>query len=391
MQFGGQEVVSMDAIGDVIVVMICNENSNPIDNVSRTNMPLPRVFHDHESKYAATKEDAKRRTPEEISRLVNCYLPKDWALVLVGLSSTIPAIIGEGFKGTQILSFDDNIERSMRLTEWVRQHDGVVFQFPAEESDHYESENDMAQREEGHEAHNDTWMDDDGGDDEDDDDDDDDEDNDDDDTISLLEPEVVTPKETGTKRKRKISIHMNVVGLESFAVENTQPLRRSSRPPKATEEVIGLGKGKAVALSTIVKKKCSSTTRRPSAITTASQGEPTTVFMTGIPSSSLYHSVASTETPANGVEFKVGDRVNLLDINDDVIVAIARIISIPGSGQLHNRMQPEGFYKVVVEHVVVGEYPLMVPNKDDDLEQLYVRDVEGTMTTWRHDRIAYMK
>ena len=92
----------MDAIGDVIVVMICRENSNPIDNVSRTNMPLPRVFHDHESKYAATKEDAKRRTPEEISRLVNCYLPKDWALVLVGLSSTIPAIIGEGFKGTQI-------------------------------------------------------------------------------------------------------------------------------------------------------------------------------------------------------------------------------------------------------------------------------------------------
>ena len=54
----------------------------------------------------------------------------------------------------------------------------------------------MAQREEGHEAHNDTWMDDDDGDDEDDDDDDDDEDNDDDDTISLLEPEVVTPKET---------------------------------------------------------------------------------------------------------------------------------------------------------------------------------------------------
>ena len=49
----------------------------------------------------------------------------------------------------------------------------------------------------------------------------------------------------------------------------------------------------------------------------------------GIPSSSLDHSVASTETPANGVEFKVGDRVNLLDINDDVIVAIARIISIP--------------------------------------------------------------
>ena len=34
-------------------------------------------------------------------------------------------------------------------------------------------------------------------------------------------------------------VFMNVVGLESFAVENRQSLRRSSRPPKATEKVIG--------------------------------------------------------------------------------------------------------------------------------------------------------
>ena len=62
--FGGQEVVSMDTIGDMIIVMVCPKNANPIDNVSRTNMPLPRVFHDHKSKYAATKRDARRRTPE---------------------------------------------------------------------------------------------------------------------------------------------------------------------------------------------------------------------------------------------------------------------------------------------------------------------------------------
>ena len=179
---------------------------------------------------------------------------------------------------------------------------------------------------------------------------------------------------------------MNVHELENIAVENTQSLKRSSIPPKATEEVIGLDKGKAVALSAFSKKKRSSTTRRPSTITTASQAVPTTVFMTGIPSISLDHSVTITKTPANRVEFKVGDRVNLLDIDNDVIVAIAIIISIPGSGHLHNKMQPEEFYKVVVE-----ESPLMVPNKDDDPEQLYVRDVEGIMTAWRHDRIAHMK
>ena len=45
-------------------------------------------------------------------------------------------------------------------------------------------------------------------------------------------------------------------------------------------------------------------------------------------------------------------------------------------------MQPEGFYKVVVRKVVVGEYLPIVPNRDDDLEQLYDRDVEGTMNAW---------
>jgi hypothetical protein len=80
--------------------------------------------------------------------------------------------------------------------------------------------------------------------------------------------------------------------------------------------------------------------------------------MTGIPSNLLDHSVVITKTPAS--------RVNLLDIHDDVIMANGIIISIPGFGQLHNKMQPEGFHKVVVEEVVVGESPHMVPNKDDD-------------------------
>ena len=39
--FGGQEVIPIDAIGDVIIVMVCPKNSNPIDNVSRMNMHLP--------------------------------------------------------------------------------------------------------------------------------------------------------------------------------------------------------------------------------------------------------------------------------------------------------------------------------------------------------------
>ena len=192
--FGGQEVVSLDAIGDLIIVMICPENSNLIDNVFRTNMPLPRVVYDHESKYVVTKGDVKKKTPKEILKLIKCYVPEDWALVLVELSSTISAIVEEGFKGTQSSSFEDNIEKNMRLSVWVRQYDAIVFQFLTQETDCYESENDMAQEEKGHEAHNDMDMDD-----EDDDgydNDDEDNRNDDDDIIFLLEPKVVAPKET---------------------------------------------------------------------------------------------------------------------------------------------------------------------------------------------------
>ena len=51
---------------------------------------------------------------------------------------------------------------------------------------------------------------------------------DEDNKIYLLELEVVNPKKTRTKRKRKYPVFINVVGFESFAVENT---RRSSRLP----------------------------------------------------------------------------------------------------------------------------------------------------------------
>ena len=69
--------------------------------------------------------------------------------------------------------------------------------------------------------------------------------------------------------------------------------------------------------------------------------------MTGIPSSSLDHSIAIINKSANRIVFEIGDRVNSLDIHHDVMVAIAIIISIPKSGKLHNIMEPKGFFKVI--------------------------------------------
>ena len=64
--------------------------------------------------------------------------------------------------------------------------------------------------------------------------------------------------------------------------------------------------------------------------------------------------------------------MNLLDIHEDDIVAIAKIILLLDSEQLHNKMHPEGFYKVVVDKIIVAESFLMVSNKDNNLEQLIV-------------------
>lgn len=129
----------------------------------------------------------------------------------------------------------------MRMWEWVKQCDGVLFQFSLQESNHYEFESEMVQREEGYEVHTDTEMDDNNDEDDHDDDDESEIDNidDEDDTIFMVEPVFVAPKEIWTKRKTKYPILMNVVGLKSFTVENTQLLRRFSRPPRASEEDIG--------------------------------------------------------------------------------------------------------------------------------------------------------
>ena len=37
----------MEGMGDVILIMICLEACNPIENVARGDEPLPRLFQDH--------------------------------------------------------------------------------------------------------------------------------------------------------------------------------------------------------------------------------------------------------------------------------------------------------------------------------------------------------
>ena len=90
---------------------------------------------------------------------------------------------------------------------------------------------------------------------------------------------------------------------------------------------------------------------------------------------------------ADAFEFEVGEKVKLLHVVHNIEVVVATISSTTSSTILHNRLQPQGFYKVSIEHAIVGDAPLMLPNTDDDPPQLLVQDAIMTMTAWRCNRL----
>ena len=120
--FDEQEVFAVQEIGDIIFIMVYPEASNPIENIRSGCKTVPRMFYDHTSKYPTMQWDKKRRTPEEIVRLIDAYLPKEWALVLVNLSTSVQAITEEGFIGSRILILDGNGQRSQKLADWICEH-----------------------------------------------------------------------------------------------------------------------------------------------------------------------------------------------------------------------------------------------------------------------------
>ena len=52
--------------------------------------------------------------------------------MLVNLSTSVQAITEEGFMGFRILMLDGNGQRNTKLSEWIREHEGVHFQYPFE-------------------------------------------------------------------------------------------------------------------------------------------------------------------------------------------------------------------------------------------------------------------
>ena len=66
--------------------------------------------------------------------MINAYLPKEWALVLVNLSTFVQAIVEEGFMESRILTLNGNGQKSTKLSNRIYEHEGIHFQYPSEET-----------------------------------------------------------------------------------------------------------------------------------------------------------------------------------------------------------------------------------------------------------------
>ena len=131
LDFGGQHVRAFQSVADIVVVIVCPDDVNPELNLSgapRGEMPLS--FSDGQSRWPFEAVDTKRRTPEEITRLVRSYLPSKWTLLLSGLSAVIPAICADGFKGSRIITLNDDNNRENILSKWVKGHQGASITYP---------------------------------------------------------------------------------------------------------------------------------------------------------------------------------------------------------------------------------------------------------------------
>ena len=142
LKFEGQWIKGFQSVADIVVVLVCPTHTNPNVNILRTfEVELPLSFQDYKSKWAPEVGDSKRRTPEEIAKLVKAYLPEDWMLVLCGVGAAIPAICAQGFTGLRILNVDNSNDCDRALSAWVMGHRGARITYPQEREGRTDSEN----------------------------------------------------------------------------------------------------------------------------------------------------------------------------------------------------------------------------------------------------------
>jgi hypothetical protein len=103
-------------IGAVVICMQHPVGTSPSPNYVSRDHPLPLVFQDLWSEaHQPSEVDLLERSPLELSRLVDSYLPRGWGLVACNISTAIPTILLGDFQGSEIIVIDDCTERARFL------------------------------------------------------------------------------------------------------------------------------------------------------------------------------------------------------------------------------------------------------------------------------------
>ena len=103
---------AVEPFGAIVVCMQHPIGTSHDLNLVPASRPLPLIFHDQwgEVQQPSTV-DVLERSPSELSRLVDSYLPRGWSLVACSMSTAIPTILQSDFQGSEIIVIDDCSER----------------------------------------------------------------------------------------------------------------------------------------------------------------------------------------------------------------------------------------------------------------------------------------
>ena len=107
LKVGNELQRSMQAIGDVAIVMMHPIATGAVENLhlhAREQMPLVFMNSWIEERMASAVDEVER-TPIELKRLIDCYLPEKWGLVAVSITRALVGIMKSFFVGSQLSNY----------------------------------------------------------------------------------------------------------------------------------------------------------------------------------------------------------------------------------------------------------------------------------------------
>jgi hypothetical protein len=121
LRYDGQVERAVQAIGGVAIVMEHLVGSRIVDNLRNGSKKLPLAFTDMWNEDKMPQDvDRLERSPTELQRMVQAYLPERWGLVAFGITTSILDIVQQGFVGSQFIVLDGSPARTRFLYNALR-------------------------------------------------------------------------------------------------------------------------------------------------------------------------------------------------------------------------------------------------------------------------------